>query len=286
MNPGIEAVRNNPASIPAALLLTGLLFVGGCATAPRDPGDQLRAARQSYEAIEKDEEVARSAAESLGRSGRALEEAERLLNSGAGMDRVDHHAYLADRYAEIASEEAEQARLQREIEQARERRQQVRLELEQREALAAQEEAQSAKQVAAELRARLSSLQTKMTERGVVLTLGDVLFDFDEATLKPGGERVAGRIAEFLREFPDHRILVEGHTDSLGPESYNETLSQSRAEALRSAIVQRGIGDSRIAVEGLGEQYPVASNDTEAGRQRNRRVEVVVSDAQGNIKSR
>jgi outer membrane protein OmpA-like peptidoglycan-associated protein len=255
-----------------AIVVAGaLLLGGGCASTPT-ASDDLKSAREAYQSVEQDPDVARSAAEPLDRSRRALDEAERLLSEGAEMDRVNHHAYLSERYAEIAREEAEQARLQREVEKARERRQQVRLEMEQR-------KAQSLEQ-------RLSDLQARETERGVVLTLGDVLFDFNEASLKPGGERAAARLARFLREYPERRIRVEGHTDSVGSASYNRRLSERRAEAVKQAIVGRGIEPSRIVTEGYGEQYPVASNDNEAGRQRNRRVEVVISDRQGDVEAR
>lgn len=285
MNPLTATTSLTLARALSTVLLAGLLFAGGCAT-QRQPSSQLQSAREAFGLIEQNEEIARSAAESLDRSRRALSEAETLLEEGADMERVNHQAYLAQRYAEIAGEEAEQAELQREIEKARQRRQEIRLELEQREALAAQEEAQSAKQRARELQQELASLQAEMTERGVVLTLSDVLFDFDEATLKPGGERVAARLAEFMREYPEHRIRVEGHTDSVGPESYNQELSRRRAAAVKEAVAERGISGSRIETAGYGEQYPVASNDNTAGRQRNRRVEVVISDAQGRIEGR
>lgn len=254
----------------ASALIGAAVLISGCATPA--PSERLQAARESVEEVRQDPEVARSAAEALDRARRALEEAERLFDEGADTQRVDHYAYLAGRYAEIAQEEAQQARLQDQVEGARERRQQVRLELQQQEAQQLQQE--------------LADLKARQTERGVVLTLGDVLFDFDEATLKPGGERAAARLAQFMREYPQRRIRVEGHTDSVGPASYNQALSRRRAEAVKQAITTRGIDPSRIIVEGYGEQYPVASNDNEAGRQRNRRVEVVISDPEGEVEGR
>lgn len=277
MNRRRHATRGASARLLTASFMA-VLLLGGCAST-RQPTDMLQSARSSYQSVEEDADVARSAAESLDRARRALDEAERLHAGDADEVRVNHHAYLAERYAEIAREEAKQARLQREIERSRERRQEVRLELEQR-------ESSSARQRAAELKQQLAELQAKQTDRGMVLTLGDVLFDFNEARLKPGGERAAKRLAEFLQEFPERRIRVEGHTDSVGSESYNRTLSRRRAEAVRQAIVRRGIAPSRIVTQGYGEQYPVASNDNKAGRQRNRRVEVVISDEQGRIESR
>lgn len=262
----------------AALSAATALLLGGCASA-RDPSDQLLAAREAYRKVEQDPDVARSAAEPLEKSRRALDQADSMLTGDAEMVEVNHQAYLAERYAEIAREEAKQARLQKEVEQARERRQQVRLELEQR-------EAQQARNKASALQEQLADLQARKTDRGVVLTLGDVLFDFNRAQLKPGGERAARRLADFLREYPERRIRVEGYTDSIGSEAYNHQLSQQRAEAVKQAIVRDGIDPGRIVTEGYGESYPVASNASEAGRQRNRRVEVVISDADGRLEAR
>jgi outer membrane protein OmpA-like peptidoglycan-associated protein len=115
----------------------------------------------------------------------------------------------------------------------------------------------------------------------VILTLGDVLFDTDEASLKPAAIRTMGRLAEFLSENPETRIIVEGHADSRGSFAYNEQLSQRRAQAVADAMVVRGIDRDRFRAVGRGEAFPVATNATSAGRQENRRVEVVFSDNSG-----
>lgn len=246
---------------------------------PREPSEILRSARQAHESFEQDTDVARSAAEQLDRSRRAFDKAERLWADGADPELVDHYAYLAVQYAEIAQEEAQQARLRKDIEWARERRREILLEITEREAM-------SARQRAKELQRQLADLQARETARGMVLTLGDVLFDLNEASLKPGGRRAAVRMAEFLSEHPQRRIRVEGHTDSLGPEQYNEDLSRRRAEAVKQEIVKHGISPARISTEGYGERFPVASNDNEAGRLRNRRVEIVISDTEGRVEDR
>lgn len=120
----------------------------------------------------------------------------------------------------------------------------------------------------------------------MVLTLGDVLFDLNKADLKASGEQTIGRLAQFMREYEDRRVRVEGYTDSTGKDSYNQQLSERRAEAVRDALVSQGIERRRVETKGYGEQYPVASNDTSAGRQQNRRVEIVISDEEGNIETR
>jgi outer membrane protein OmpA-like peptidoglycan-associated protein len=137
------------------------------------------------------------------------------------------------------------------------------------------------------LQTAVAELEARPTERGLVLTLGsDVLFDFDRYELKPGAKRTVERVADFLNEYPERKVLVEGFTDSLGSREYNMGLSERRANAVRMALLERGVDPDRIKIRGYGPDHPVASNDTEAGRQRNRRVEIVVSDDEGEIPER
>lgn len=143
-----------------------------------------------------------------------------------------------------------------------------------------QERAQLAQQ-AEELEQELVDIQAEETDRGLVLTLDEVLFDFDGAQLKPGAESTLQRVAQFLNEHPDRNLLIEGHTDAVGDEGYNMQLSEERAAAVREALVQYDITPDRVQTRGLGESFPVASNDTDAGRQLNRRVEIVMSDEGG-----
>jgi outer membrane protein OmpA-like peptidoglycan-associated protein len=115
----------------------------------------------------------------------------------------------------------------------------------------------------------------------MVLTLSDVLFDTDAATLKPGAAVAIDRLGKFLQGSPESRVIIEGHTDSRGSEAYNEDLSRRRAEAVAEELVTRGISSDRFEVIGRGEGYPVANNGTAEGRQQNRRVEIVFSDQAG-----
>jgi outer membrane protein OmpA-like peptidoglycan-associated protein len=119
--------------------------------------------------------------------------------------------------------------------------------------------------------------QARETERGPVLTLGDVLFEFNRADLKSGAMQKLYPLVAFLQENPTRSVVIEGHTDNIGSDSYNFELSQRRAEAVRAFLLQNGIRAERITAQGRGESYPVAANDTEAGRQQNRRVEIVIS---------
>ena len=156
---------------------------------------------------------------------------------------------------------------------------------------AAQMEADSLRRVAEEAHARLNQALEQLrgliveitnireTQRGLVISLSDILFDVDRATLKPGAEANIRRISAVLEQYPDYRISVEGHTDATGADAYNQQLSERRAEAVRTALVAGGVDPGRITSVGYGKTQPIASNDTPAGRQQNRRVEVVVLGA-------
>lgn len=137
-----------------------------------------------------------------------------------------------------------------------------------------------------ELQAQMDELQAKKTDRGMVITLGDVLFDSGKATLKPGGLRNVQKLGAFLNKYPQRKVQIEGFTDSVGSESYNLELSRQRADAVGAALRDMGIGADRVLTRGYGESLPVASNANKAGRQLNRRVEIVLSDEAGNIRQR
>ncbi|MDX1531810.1 MAG: OmpA family protein [Rhodothermales bacterium] len=154
------------------------------------------------------------------------------------------------------------------------------------EAEAARAAAEAALARAQELAQQVNELEAELTRRGLVLTLGDVLFDTGQATLKPGADRTVNALVTFLNENPERSVLIEGFTDEVGSEASNLDLSQRRADAVRAALVERGIAGTRIRTRGYGEAYPVASNATAAGRQQNRRVEIVISDPQGEIPER
>jgi outer membrane protein OmpA-like peptidoglycan-associated protein len=119
-----------------------------------------------------------------------------------------------------------------------------------------------------------------------VMTMGDVLFDTDQAQLKPGGEASVDKLAGFMTTYPERQVLIEGYTDSTGSDSHNQDLSMRRAEAVRNALVRRGISTQRLNVLGHGKNSPIATNDSASGRQMNRRVEVLLSDETGRMSSR
>ena len=134
---------------------------------------------------------------------------------------------------------------------------------------------------AARLQAEVDALKAKPTDRGLVLTLGDVLFETGSSTLSPGAGRNLDRLVQFLTDHPERLVQIDGFTDSVGTDSFNQDLSQHRADAVRYQLVSRGITSTRIATQGYGKAYPVASNSESGGRQLNRRVEVVIGADNG-----
>jgi len=150
----------------------------------------------------------------------------------------------------------------------------------------ANQKAQMAQGQADEMAQRLAEMQAKQTERGIVLTLQDVLFDTGRAELKSGASSTIINLASFMKDYPDRRVRIEGFTDSTGSAEFNQQLSENRALAVKDALVLAGIEANRIDVQGFGESNPVASNDTNEGRQLNRRVEILISDESGAIASR
>ena len=133
---------------------------------------------------------------------------------------------------------------------------------------------------------QLSDLNAKKTARGLVITLGDVLFSSNKAQLKSGGMRNMQKLADFLNKYPQHKVLIEGYTDSIGSDSLNQKLSERRAMSVKTALIGMGISSERITTQGYGEAFPVAGNDTASSRQLNRRVEIILSDENGNIAPR
>jgi outer membrane protein OmpA-like peptidoglycan-associated protein len=150
----------------------------------------------------------------------------------------------------------------------------------------ARQQGQDAEGRARQLEAQLKELEAKKTDRGMVITLGDVLFDTNEARLKAGGMRNVQRLADFFKQYPQRTVMIEGFTDSTGTTGRNQQLSDERAQAVRVALLGMGVGNERITSRGYGESYPAANNDTVAGRQMNRRVEIIVSDDGGKIAPR
>lgn len=271
----------------------GLATAAGCATSPPDPRP-LNEAHAAYDAAQKDPHVRKFAPEELAQASAALARADLLRKEGAKDDVVRHQAYLATQSARVAQELALARAAQAEIASAGEARNRILLEARTREVEALRQEAREAEEArleaelaveravspqpdSANLEAELRALEARRSDRGWVLTLGSgLLFDTGQSTLKPGGRRRIEEIAQVMRGHPEGKVQVEGFTDSQGSEPYNQALSEKRAQAVTIVLVDSGVPPGRIVARGLGPNFPVASNASEAGRQLNRRVEIVV----------
>jgi outer membrane protein OmpA-like peptidoglycan-associated protein len=287
----------NPTPLWLAAAVT--LAVAACSTAPPVNND-LMAAREAVAQVRANPAAARSAAVELTRAQQALSRAETAWANNRDKQETQHLAYLAKNRADIAQAVATQAQADERVQQASAERDKVRLEARTREVEAAnntartaqanastsQEQAALERQRAAALERDLQSLQARPTERGLVVTLGDVLFRTGRADLQAGARRTAQQLAQVLTQYPERRVLVEGFTDSQGSEAMNLDLSQRRAEAFRNALVQANVPAEKIEVMGHGESFAVADNNTSAGRQMNRRVEVLFSGADGKFPQR
>jgi outer membrane protein OmpA-like peptidoglycan-associated protein len=262
-----------------ALAVAGALLSACASTPPHS--DRVDQAQAEIQTLSADPLSQQAAARDLDEARARLQDAQNALAAHQPMPVVDHLAYLAQRHAEagLARVQAEHARA--DLAHAQQERTQILLAARAREAQNAQNQVQATRAELTQAQQELAALKAKPTDRGMVVTLGDVLFDTGQATLKPGADLQIDRLAAFLKEHPQTKIMIEGHTDSVGSDAYNDALSQRRADAVAHALIVRGVDSDDVHSIGRGKSFPVATNDTAAGRQQNRRVEVVFSDQNG-----
>jgi OmpA-OmpF porin, OOP family len=292
MNPGfiMKIVKSNLA-VTAAV---GIALAACSSQPPRN--NDLEMARTAVQQVESTPDAGKYAAAEVSAAHEALREADRLAAKNNSSKDVQQAAYVAKRHADIAAEQISKGQAEEKTAAAEGDRQKVLLQAREQEAVTARAQAEAAKLKAeqtrqqaqlaaddaarrnADLEAQLRELQAKPTDRGLVLTLGDVLFDSGQASLKPGANSTIDRLAAFLTQAPDRSVIIEGHTDSMGSDSFNLSLSENRANAVKAALMSKAIGSDRIVAVGKGEGVPVASNDDTAGRQQNRRVEIIISN--------
>jgi outer membrane protein OmpA-like peptidoglycan-associated protein len=254
--------------------------MAACASAPQR-SEELEQARAEIQTLSQDPLAQQSASRDLEAARKALQDSEDALRQKKPPAIVDHYAYLARRHAEAGEARVSEAHSRQEVARAQEDRNKILLESRNREAQNAQAQTAATQAQLANAQQQLADLKAKQTDRGVVVTLGDVLFDTGQATLKPGADLAINRLATYLSANPRTKVLIEGHTDSRGSDAYNEALSDRRAHAVAVALESRGISADQVQTVGRGKGYPVASNDTPEGRQQNRRVEIVFSDESG-----
>ncbi len=288
-----------PLFVPTALVAVSLLV--GCNAVPLS-NVQLERARTDYLAAQSDPSTRERAQTELRAASQALQQADESWARRDSDTEVEHWSYLTSQQVAIAREVAQRSSAEQAAKEALLMRDQVRLsartaeaDAAQRDLLTAQQQATASQQVAQasqrqsddaqaqtnDLKAELRDLNARETERGLVVTIGDVLFESDSSILRDEGLRSVEKLANFMSHDLQRSAVIEGYTDSTGSPSHNQALSVRRSDAVRNAIVKYGVDRSRLGAQGYGETNPVASNDSASGRQMNRRVEIVLSHAAG-----
>jgi len=276
--------------LPLSIVMAATL--AACAATP-PTNSLLDQARNDYAAAQSNVQVVQLAPGALSEAGDALNKANDAAGKGEDSAKVDQLAYIAKQRVAIAQQTAKQKSAEAAFTSAVADRDKMRLEARtaeadalrlsaaesQRQHEASMRQAQDADARSRQLEGQLKELDAKKTSRGLVITLGDVLFDTGATQIKAGGMRAVQKLADVLKEYPQRSVLIEGFTDSTGGSEYNQGLSDRRAKAVRTALLDSGVSADRITDRGYGQAFPVASNATASGRQLNRRVEIVVSDA-------
>jgi len=278
--------------LPFGLLL---LFVAGCGPSQKEmmAKDQMDRTKKAYAEAKANPNVAAYAPMELQEAGKAVQEAEKAKEP----EDILQMGYIAERKTQYAVTTADGKVAEREIDklnvkkaEMNARKQTLEAERAKQEAGKAMSEAERARMAAAaeaeraakakaesdQLMKELANLKAQQTERGIVLTIGDVLFATGKADLSANANKSVATLAEFLRRNPNRNVLIEGHTDSVGKDDYNLALSRKRADSVKDKLVEDGIEAGRITTVGYGKTFPVASNDTKAGKAQNRRVDVVI----------
>lgn len=257
-------------------LPTVLALSIGLAACSSQPNQQLEQARSEFSSLQGDPMSQKYAALEVQDAQQALNKADDAFMNDADEQRVDQLAYLAQRRIDLAEQTITLRTAEEELKSSAAKRAEARLESREQQLRRQQEEIRKLQQ----------DLQARQTERGTLVTFGDVLFDLDRAELKPSGMQGVQSLANFLKENPERQVIVEGYTDSSGSDSYNQRLSERRADAVRMALVRAGVDQGRIVTRGYGEQYPIASNDSPSNRALNRRVEVTISNDSNPVQPR
>ncbi len=265
-----------------------LVSTSACAPAMHP---EIEKADKVLESMKSDKAVEHYAPRALSEADRAVSRAKMHWRSHKDEAEAQHLAYVAGRRLDIVNAMSAQKQAEEATKELHARRNQDIVD-------ARTEEAQKAERSAAisgakaeyyreksetqqvqleQLTEKLKGLEARQTDRGLQFTLSDVLFETDKTDLKPGALRTLEPLAEFVRNNPEQTVTIEGHTDNKGSEVYNRELSRKRAAAVKQQLVALKVDPARISVRNMGEEFPRSSNDTEAGRLENRRVEIYVA---------
>jgi outer membrane protein OmpA-like peptidoglycan-associated protein len=264
-----------------------IALVGGCSTMSA-PNATLDRAHAGYRALQADQQAAQAVPTEMAQADEALRAADAAWTQREQAATIEHLAYLAQQRVAIARETAATRALEKaaaatkmgadadkaraDLAAARQNTQDKTIELALTKVGAQQDRAR-----ATDLEAQLREINAKQTDRGDIVSLGDVLFESNRAEMSVSGRRDMSRLVAFMKQHPKRAALIEGFTDSQGGQAANVDLSQRRAMAVRDALVEQGVFADRLSTHGYGDAHPVASNATAAGRQMNRRVEIVLS---------
>ncbi|AMO78231.1 MULTISPECIES: OmpA family protein [Pseudomonas] len=230
------------------------LLLAACA---HEPNANLEKARSDYSALQAQPQATQLAALETKDAGDWLAKADKAYRDGEKQQDVDQLAYLTQQRINLANQTIALKSAEGQLQNASAQRTQARLDVRTQ---------------------QLKELQAKQTQRGTLVTFGDVLFDLDRADLKPEASHNIQQLASYLQQNPERKVLVEGYTDSSGSAGYNQGLSERRADSVRMALLAQGVDPARVTTRGYGKDYPVASNATSSGRAQNRRVEVTISN--------
>ncbi|WP_309677636.1 OmpA family protein [Pseudomonas sp.] len=242
--------------IPALLAVS--VALAACST---PPNANLEQARSNYTGLQTNPQASKVAALETKEASDFLDKADKAYQDKEDQAKVDQLAYLTNQRVEVAKQTIALRNAEANLKNASAQRAQARLDARD-----------------AQIKQLQDSLNAKQTDRGTLVTFGDVLFATDRADLKSSGLVNINKLAQFLSENPDRKVIVEGYTDSTGTANHNQSLSERRAGSVRTALVKMGVDPARIVAQGYGKEYPVAENSSVSGRAMNRRVEVTISN--------
>lgn len=242
--------------IPALLALSV-----GLAACSSQPNVNLEQARTNYSALQANPQASKVAALETKDASDWLDKADQAYQNKEDQAKVDQLAYLTNQRVEVAKQTINLRTAEANLKNSATQRAQARLDARD-----------------AQIKQLQASLNAKQTDRGTLVTFGDVLFATNKADLKSSGLVNINKLAQFLSENPDRKVIVEGYTDATGSAAYNQSLSERRAGSVRMALVKMGVDPARIVAQGYGKEYPVAENASVSGRAMNRRVEVTISN--------